>query len=425
MESLYNRIVFHIDVNSAFLSWEAAYRLYHLGGRLDIRKIPSAISGNKEARHGIILAKSIPAKKYGIQTGMSISDAIKKCPNLYCAPPNYGLYQKCSEAFMSILKEYSDTVEQYSIDESFVDMSGSWKLFGQSPYEVAVKLKDRINNELGFTVNIGISSNKLLAKMAGELHKPDNAETLFLNEIKDKLWPLHVSELFYVGRATTKKLLAIGISTIGELANADPHMLKLMFGKHGEVIWGFANGIDAAKIEIFVPEQKGYGNSTTIAFDVVDAETAKKVLLALSETVSRRLRADDVKAEVIAVGVKSYDLSYKSHQMVIPTSTNITTEIYHYSCRLFDELWEGVPIRHLGIHTSRIKDGTDFRQMNLFDTYDYVKLEMLDKTIDTVRTRFGLDQIKRATFVDSTIDHLSGGISREKRSVDYKKQIIE
>lgn len=419
------RIIFHVDVNSAFLSWEAAYRIHHLAGRLDLRTIPSAVAGSKEARHGIILAKSIPAKRYGIRTGMAVVEAKLKCPRLYCVPPNYGLYQKCSRAFMDILAAYTPEVEPYSIDEAFMDMTGSWRLFGDTPLAVALKIKDRIRDSLGFTVNIGVSSNKLLAKMAGEFKKPDHAETLFPGEIEAKMWPLPVSELFFVGRATTKKLLLLGIHTIGELAHTDPDILKSHLKKHGEVIRDFARGIDYSAVETHAPAQKGYGNSTTISFDITDADTAKLVLLALSETVARRLRADQVKAEVVAVGIKSYDLSYAGHQMVLPASTNITTEIHHYSCALFDELWDGRPIRHLGIHASRIRDFRDARQLNLFDETDYVKLETFDAAIDRIRARFGLDSLRRASFLGSPIDHLSGGISREKRSVDYTKQSID
>lgn len=175
-------IIFHVDVNSAFLSWEATYRLHHKGGTLDIRTVPSAVGGDMSMRHGIILAKSIPAKKYCITTGETILEAKRKCPNLLLVPPNYGMYEQCSKAFMGILKEYSDNVEQYSIDEAFVDMSETCHLFG-NPVETANQIKDRVRNELGFTVNIGISSNKLLAKMASDFEKPDKVHTLYPEEM--------------------------------------------------------------------------------------------------------------------------------------------------------------------------------------------------------------------------------------------------
>ncbi|MBM6827484.1 DNA polymerase Y family protein [Mordavella massiliensis] len=415
-----DKVIFHIDVNSAFLSWEAVYRLFHLGGKVDLREQVSAVGGDMAMRHGIILAKSIPAKKFHVKTGETILEAKQKCPELILVPPNYGLYEKCSKAFMDILRQYSPDVEQYSIDEAFVDMTGTEKLWGD-PVTVANRLKNQIRDTLGFTVNIGISENKLLAKMASDFEKPDRVHTLWRNEIADKMWPLPVSALFFVGRATAKKLFNLGIHTIGELAHADPHLLKVHLKKHGEVIWAFSRGIDVSVVQSETPANKGYGNSTTIAFDVTDASTAKLVLLALAETVGTRLRAAKVRAEVIAVGIKSHDLRYASHQMTLRNATNITTEIHKFACQLFDELWDGSAIRHLGIHTSRIKDGINMRQLDMFDDTDYEKLEKVDAAVDRIRKRYGIDSVKRAAFVDSPIDHMSGGISREKRSVDYEK----
>ena len=414
------RVIFHIDVNSAFLSWEAVYRLYHLGGTVDLRKEVSAVGGDMAMRHGIILAKSIPAKKYHIKTGETILEARQKCPDLMLVPPNYRLYEQCSKAFMDILRKYSPSVEQYSIDEAFVDMTGTDKLWG-SPMEAANRLKNEIRDTLGFTVNIGISENKLLAKMASDFEKPDRVHTLWKSEIRKKMWPLPVSDLFFVGRATAKKLFSLGIQTIGQLAQADPAVLKSHLKKHGEVIWAFANGMDISVVQSEPPANKGYGNSTTIAFDVVDASTAKLVLLALAETIGARLRAAGARAEVIAVGIKLHDLSYVSHQMTLRNATNITIEIHHWACQLFDELWDGRAIRHLGIHTSRIRDGLDMRQLDMFETVDYEKLERMDAAVDQIRKRYGNDSVMRAAFIGSPIDHMSGGISREKRTVDYKK----
>lgn len=417
-------IIFHIDVNSAFLSWEAVYRIAHKGGKLDLREAASAVGGDVSMRHGIILAKSIPAKRYGIQTGETIFEAQRKCPELVLVPPNYGLYEKCSEAFIEILREYSDIVEQYSIDEAFIDMTSTCHLFGM-PEEVAVQIKDRIRDELGFTVNVGISENKLLAKMASDFKKPDRVHTLYPEEIEKKMWLLPVSDLFFVGRATTRKLLSMGIRTIGDLAKSDPKWLKCMLKKQGEIIWGFANGIDCSPVLENPPVNKGYGNSTTIPYDVVNVTDANKVLLALAETIGNRLRTDGVQIEVISVGIRYFDLSYMSHQKKLLISTNITLEIYKIACELFLELWNGNPIRHLGIHTSRVQDVDFTRQMNLFDTTDYEKLTKLDETIDSIRGRFGMDAVKRAVFVDQQIDHMCGGISREKRSVDYDKITIQ
>ena len=419
-----SRIIYHIDVNSAFLSWEAVYRLYHLGGQVDLREEVAAVGGDMAMRHGIILAKSIPAKQYHIQTGESIVEARQKCPHLKIVPPNYGLYEKCSQAFMEILREYTPDVEQYSIDEAFVDMTGTQGLWGE-PLVAANRIRNQIRDELGFTVNVGISENKLLAKMASDFQKPDMVHTLWREEIPAKMWPLPVSDLFFVGRATAKKLLNLGIPTIGDLAGTDPCFLKQHLKKHGEVIWGFANGIDVSVVQPVPPDNKGYGNSTTIAFDVKDASTAKLVLLSLAETVGARLRAAGVKAEVVAVGIRTYDLQYFGHQMTLYNATDITIEIHRYACRLFDELWDGTPIRHLGIHTSRIKDGINIRQLDMFDKTNYEKLEKLDRTVDAVRRRYGKDSIKRAAFVGSQIDHMGGGISKEKRTVDYTKIQID
>lgn len=414
------KTIFHIDVNSAFLSWEAVYRLKHLNGTLDLREIPSAVGGDISKRHGIILAKSIPAKKYKIQTGEPVIDALKKCPHLTLVPPNYSLYETCSKALIGILKEYSEDVEQFSIDEAFVDMSGTELLY-RDPVLAATRIKDRIYNELGFTVNVGVSSNKLLAKMASDFQKPNRVHTLFPEEIKTKMWYLSARELFFVGRATEKKLKNLGIHTIGDIAKADPEILKSHLHKHGEVIWRFANGLDTSEVLKEPEPNKGYGNSTTISFDVSETHIAKKVLLSLAEFIGRRLRQDHVQIQVVSVGIRYYDLTYESHQKIMDAATDITNEIYLMACQVFDEMWDGTPIRHLGIHTSKVRGQEDFRQLSLFDEgVDYEKLKRLDRAVDDIRSRFGSDSIMRASFLDDKrIDHISGGISREKRTIDY------
>ncbi len=418
------RVILHIDVNSAFLSWEAVYRLKFLGGTLDLRSIPSAIGGDMDMRHGIILAKSTPAKKYQVQTGDTILEAQRKCSHITIVPPNYGLYETCSKAFMKILREYTPCVEQYSIDEAFMDVTQVLSLY-EDAATLAHMIKDRIEDELGFTVNVGVSENKLLAKMASDFTKPNRVHTLWKSEISRKMWPLPVSDLFYVGRATRKKLYTLGIRTIGELAEFDCAILQCHMKKHGEVVWKYANGIDPTPVQAEAVQNKGYGNSTTMSFDVTDAETAKKVLLSLVETVARRLRADGMRAEVISVGIKDYDLQYASHQKTLYDATNITNELYDSACQAFDELWRGVPIRHLGIQVSKVTSGQEQRQLDLFTTTTYEKWEEVDIAIDQLRNRFGMDVIKRATFLESPIDHMSGGVSREKRSVDYEQQQIE
>ena len=393
-----DRVIFHIDVNSAFLSWEAVHRLQDLGEELDLRTIPSAVGGDMSKRHGVILAKSIPAKKYNVRTGEPIVDALRKCPNLTLVSPNRELYARNSAAFMEILRRYSDTVEQYSIDEAFADMTGTEGLFG-SPIEAAHRLKDEIRDTLGFTVNIGISSNKLLAKMASDFEKPDKVHTLFPDEIQEKLWPLPVGELFSVGGASEQKLKRLGIMTIGDLAQADLGTLQATLKKHGEAIWNYANGRDFSLVEAERADNKGYGNSVTLSYDVTRAEEAKQVLLSLAETVGRRLRRDGAWVEVVSVTLRFFDLTNASHQCVLEHATNITDEIYQAACRLFDEFWDRTPIRLIGIQTGKVTKEGDNRQLSLFDDTDYEKLERLDRAMDSIREKFGADAVRRASFL--------------------------
>ena len=397
------RVIFHIDVNSAFLSWEAVERLKHPEEfpeiTVDLRTIPSAVGGDRSKRHGIILAKSIPAKKYKVRTGEPITDALKKCPNLVLVPARHAVYTQYSKAFIAILERYSDTIEQCSIDECFIDMTGTQKLFGP-PVEAAERIKDEIYRELGFTVNVGISTNKLLAKMASDFKKPNLVHTLFPNEIPDKMWKLPVGDLFLVGKSTQNTLHTLGIRTIGELAKSDPQILRGALKKQGEVIWKFANGEGVSVVEPEPADNKSYGNATTIAFDVTDESTANMVLMSLAETVGRRLRRDEAKAEVVTVNIRYSDLSRTSHQCELPHATNITNEIYETACRLFEELWDGRSVRLLGIQTSHIRRSDDGRQMSLFDNGNYEKLEKLDKAMDSIREKYGSNAVQRASFLN-------------------------
>ena len=407
-------IIYHIDVNSAFLSWEASYRVNILGESQDLRDIPSAIGGNQQMRHGIILAKSTPAKKYGILTGEPLVSAYKKCPDLVVVPPNYSMYVESSKKFIEVLERYAPKVEQYSIDEAYCDMTGTTRLYGP-PVVFAHQLKDIIKNELGFTVNVGVSCNKLLAKMASDFEKPDRVHTLFPHEIQDKLWPLPISDLFFVGRSSTKKLLNMGIKTIGDLANSDLELIKYHFKKHGEVIWNYANGIDDANIEKPPVMNKGYSNSITIHYDVTDRETAKRILLSLCETVGARIRADKAYISVVAVSIVDFEFNHVSHQMSLLSSTNVTEQIYDSVCQLFDRIWNGTPIRQLGVHTGKATDSS-YQQINMFDMDKYEKLSKLNSAIDSIRSRYGEDAIKRACFADSEHDHMTGGLDRAKRT---------
>ncbi|MDO0823838.1 DNA polymerase Y family protein [Desulfosporosinus nitroreducens] len=401
-----NRIIFHIDVNSAYLSWEAVHRIQH-GETLDLRTVPSVVGGNPETRHGIVLTKSIPAKKYNIQTGETIYTAKAKCPELIIVPPNYGLYMQCSRAFGDILREYSPLVEQYSIDEYFLDFTNMGRIY-YDPVEAAYKIKKRIKEELGFTVNIGISSNKILAKMASELEKPDKVHTIFPHEIANKMWCLPIDELFMVGRATAKKLRSRSINTIGDLAQADLMMIKLFLKSHGVLVWNYANGNDISPVrENRRTMIKGIGNSTTIPFDVEEATTAHLVLLSLTETVAARLRQAEYYTRLVSVSIKTNEFYSCSHQRKIASAIDCTNAIHEVACELFDELWKGEPIRHLGVRVSELCRN-DFMQLSLFER-NYEKQRAVDRTVDAIRERFGPDAVFRSSFLNSGVRFRSGG----------------
>lgn len=417
MRGTESRYVFHIDVNSAFLSWTAAYRVNVLGEKEDIRRIPSIVGGDQEKRHGIVLAKSTPAKKYGIQTGEPIVAAQRKCPGLVIVPPDYGLYVRSSRAFMKILQEYSDNVIQYSIDEAWVVFEGFEKLYGRDRMvNMAYELKDRIREELGFTVNVGISTNFLLSKMAGDFSKPDKVHTLFPEEIEQKMWPLPVSDLFLAGRATVEKLHGLGIRTIGELAQADEGMIRAHLKKHGETIQGFARGGDLEPAMVSHEANKGYGNSMTAPVDIVTEEYARHLLLSLSETVGTRLRSDGVMIAVVSVHLTTCEFKRMNKQMQLDSPTNITEEIYEAACRLFDRLWDKkMPLRQLGVHTTGVQENA-VRQYSIFDLGKSDRLEKLDRAVDQIRGKYGEDAIFRASFLKGNVSHMGGGLNREKRS---------
>lgn len=414
-------IIFHIDVNSAFLSWEACDRLRNDPGAQDLREIPSIIGGNEKMRHGIVLAKSIPAKRYQIQTGEALVDARRKCPNLVIAPPNYGLYVEASRKFIAYLRQFAPRVEQYSIDEAFCDMTGTEQLYG-SPVIFANQLKDNIYKEFGFTVNIGVSNNKLLAKMASDFRKPNLVHTLFPHEIQTKMWPLPVGDLFFVGRATRRKLASLGIHTIGDIARCDKQILISHFKKHGEIIWNYANGKDVEIVTNHQVANKSYGNSITIHFDVTDADTAKTILLSLCETVGARIRADKAAVGVVSITILDNEFNHCSRQYTLDTPTHITEKIYEAACSLFDQIWTHAPIRQLGVSTSRATYDS-CEQVSLFDQERFDRLSKLNTAIDQIRDKYGEDSVKRARFLDSEYDHMSGGLNKEKRTGITGKEV--
>lgn len=409
------RVIFHIDVNSAFLSWTAAWRVHVQGESFDLRAVPSVIAGDRKSRHSIILAKSAPAKKYGIQTGEPLGRALEKCPSLVVAEPDYDLYVQASRRMIALLHEYSPNVEQFSIDEAWVDMTGTEGLFG-TPVMAANRLRERFRQELGFTVNIGISSNKLLAKMAGDFEKPDKTHTLFPSEIPTKLWPLPVGELFMVGRKTEQKLRLMGICTIGALAQADPAFLRQKLGKQGQIIWQFANGRDAGVVCPEAEANKGYGNSFTTPRDVTDRGYAYQILLSLCETVGMRLRRDGQAGGCVCVQLRTSGFADSSRQSRLPTVTNVTAELYRHACAIFDQLWDGkTPLRQLGVQVTQLSTSTS-RQYSLFEQQDYARLEKLDSAVDSIRRKYGEESIIRATFLSGETKSMAGGLSKERRT---------
>lgn len=393
-------LIFHIDVNSAFLSWESVRRA-RTGSGPDLRGIPAIIGGDRERRHGIVLAKSVPAKRFGIRTGEPVAAALRKCPGLTIAPPDYDLYCAMSDAFMEILRRYAPVVEQFSIDEAFLDMTGTSLLYG-SPREAADLIRNTIRNELGFTVNVGISENRLLAKMASDFEKPDRVHTLFPEEVPEKMWPLPVSDLLFCGSSTTERLSSVGIRTIGELAHADETLLRRLLGKHGAGLIRSANGIDDSDW-FHVPETRGASREVTLPADVTDAETAKNILLSLTESVAARLRRNGDKAGVVTAYMTFADFTRKSRQQSLPAPTCVTEELYRAAARLFTEAWDGKsPIRLLGMSAGKLQE-EEFRQLDLFDDGRHEKLEKLDAAIDSIRGRFGDTAVRRASLLDSKI----------------------
>lgn len=402
--------ILHVDANSAYLSWTAV-DLLEKGYPLDIRTVPAAIAGDPENRHGIILAKSIPAKRYKIGTGESLFESKQRCPQLLVFPPDYDLYLSCSNAMYDILQEYSPVIQRYSVDECFVDFDHCQMRFGR-PETAAFEIKERIKKELGFTVNIGVGSNKLLAKMAGELKKPDMVHSILSQqELEAKLWPLDVGELFMVGRASVKKLKKININTIGDLACSDPVLLRSLLKSHGQLIWEYANGIDHDQV---TPNdqvlQKGLSNSMTIKYDVTDKREAENYLLALTDRVAGRLRRHQCKASLIGISVKTSGFIRYTHQVQLPFFTDDTSRIYRYICNLFEECWKGEPVRQLGIRLSEFARKDEY-QLSLFDVQQIEEDEALNQVVDEIRDRFGQTAIYRGTFVNTTMKPLEGGIN--------------
>ena len=398
------QVIFHIDVNSAFLSWTALEQLKN-GTEIDLRTIPAIIGGDQQSRHGVVLAKSVPAKKYGIVTGEPVVNAFRKCPELTVAPPNHKMYQDYSKRLMQFLiKNYTDEIEQVSVDECYMDFTGIAHRY-PSPVAAAFEIKDAVYKEFGFTVNVGISVNHLLAKMASDFEKPNKVHTLFPEEVPLKMWPLPVSELYMAGKSSVEVLHKLEIRTIGELAKADPRLLELHLKSHGRTLWEFANGVDGSKVIRERVESKGIGNSTTLPKDATTEEEAKKVLLWLAQSVAGRIRKEKMKAKMVSVEIRYSTFQNVSHQKQISRATNTDQMIYETACELFRELWNGQPIRLLGIRSSKLTDQNEPEQMSIFDFQEMMEQETpknekhqkLDKALDQIRKKYGEGAIVRGS----------------------------
>lgn len=420
-------LIFHIDVNSAYLSWSAMERLKK-DPSIDLRTIPSIIGGDEKSRHGVVLAKSIPAKKYGVRTGEPVAAALRKCPTLLMEPPDHKLYSRRSHELMDLLHSYTSDIEQVSIDECYMAYTPISHRF-PSPQYAARLIADRIKNELGFTVNIGIAPNKLLAKMASDFEKPDKVHTLFPEEIPQKMWPLPVGELFMVGHSSVQRLTQLGIRTIGELAHTDVSFLQTHFKSHGQMMWEYANGIDSSPLNADSREIKGIGNSTTLSSDVQTAPEAKKVLLALSEQVASRLRKSHQIAQTVTVEIKYNTFQSCSRQTQLSSPNATSGILYDYACRLFDELWNGTPIRLLGLRTTKLLPEDAPIQLSLFDIglvsetepspnrdaptisspdirrTDPEKQKRLEQAMDKIRRKFGQDAVTRGSLLKNYSGH--------------------
>ncbi len=420
------RIIFHIDVNSAFLSWTALEHLKN-GAEVDLRTIPSIVGGDQEKRHGIVLAKSIPAKAYGIQTAEPVANAFRKCPGLVMVPPDHTMYTRRSRELMDYLYQICPDIEQVSIDECYMDFTPIAHKY-HSPEEAAAFIKDTVYEKFGFTVNVGISDRKVLAKMASDFKKPNLVHTLYSHEIPKKLWPLPVSSLFMCGRSSAETLRNLGIQTIGDLAHTPLEIVTAHLKSHGVTLWQYANGIDDSKVGAVPAKVKGVGNSTTLSEDVVRREDALVVLLRLAESVGSRLRASHEAASMISTEIKYATFRSVSHQTSLAVPTDSTDIIYQTACQLFDELWDGTPIRLLGIRSSKLTDASEPMQLSLFDLpqidgarndtfvtssfsqtssqpVEYNRTEKhkkLDKALDTLRGKYGKDIIKRGSLMTSS-----------------------
>ena len=385
--------ILHVDVNNAFLSWTALDRLSQ-GEKVDIREIEAVIGGDETKRSGIVLAKSMKAKRKGVCTGETLYQARIKCPNLQVFRGDYKSYKKHSNDLYKILLQYTEKIERFSIDECFLDMTDY--LGNDTLLNKAYEINKRIKKELGFTVNVGVAHNKLLAKMASDFTKPDKVHTLFEEEIATKMWPLPVSELFMLGRKTIPKLYNMRIKTIGDLAKQDKMLMIKKFGKHGLLMWEYANGIDKSAVNYLEEKPKGIGNSVTLPQDICSEEEIQRVLLTLAEQVTYRLRRYNMYANVVNVQLRTKEFKDFSHQKKLMNPASNTKEIYSLAKELLHEMYKkGTFIRLVGLRVDNLVE-KDEMQLSLFSNEEEEKQEKLDKVVDELKNKYGYGSITRA-----------------------------
>lgn len=393
------RQILHVDVNNAFLSWLAVYKLNN-GEKIDIRDQVAVIGGDETKRSGIVLAKSPKAKQFGIVTGETLYSARQKCRNLQVYQGNFKIYREYSNKLYNLLLEYTDKIERFSIDECFLDMTNY--LMKDTLLNKAKEINKRVKEELGFTVNVGVAHNKLLAKMASDFTKPDKVHTLFKEEIPTKMWTLPILELFMIGKKTVPKLYNMKIRTIGDLANSDKNILIKKFGKHGKIMWEYANGIDDSEVQYKEEKPKSIGNSITLPMDISDKEQLEEVLVALTEQVAYRLRKHELLANVVNVQLRTKKFEDFSHQTKLDMSTSSTKVILEKAKLLLNEMFNnGMSIRLIGVRVDNLVSKDEI-QLSLFgDTENNKKQKRLDSVIDSLNEKYGYDSIMRAGKLNS------------------------
>ncbi len=381
------RIIFHIDVNNAFLSWTAVH-LLKKGEKLDIRKIPSIIGGDEKSRHGIVLAKSPVAKKLGIKTADTIYSARKKCANLKIYPPEFDWYQKMSNKMYTYLCDYTPNIERFSIDECFLDFTGTSFLYNDY-LELAYHIKEDIKNKFGFTVNVGIGNNKLCAKMASDFEKPDKVHTLYQEEIEKKMWPLPIEDLFMVGKKTSEVLRGINIRTIGDLAHAPNQLLERYFKNQAIFLKRSALGIDDSKVAPRIPKKESISISETLPFDYQDRTKLKEVLFRQVEDVTRQLRREKKYTSTVAIIYKNNRFQKYSAQSKLKNATDNTKEIYKLAVDIFEKSYKEDPIRLIGVRLADLTTKGE-QQLSLFEKdISNDKESEIQSIVDEINEKFG------------------------------------